>query len=202
MFREKAHFRGVRNETSDVHRHSYVVHNNDNNVVRFSGGTPGQTLTFNQSVGFVTTGSAPNFRLQDLFHMTINANGYVTSFVDNFYAYLRPLSIPFEAPAFPGRGNQRRSARKPNSRLDRTEIGGNLPPKVVGIVPSGLVADTLARGCRGLRGFGSAGSPPLAITALYVLLRSCQSGTGSPVSAPTNSRTASGEARFSTGRCG
>ena len=36
-------------------------------------------------------------------------------------------------------------ALRPNSLRARTDTGGSLPPSVVGIDPSGLVADTLAR---------------------------------------------------------
>ena len=44
------------------------------------------------------------------------------------------------------KGQQGRlNALRPNSLRTKTDTGGSLPPSVVGIDPSGLVADTLAR---------------------------------------------------------
>jgi hypothetical protein len=90
---------------TDLFRNSYVVHNADSDFgdLRISG-NGGQTLTFPQSLTFgqsfalVTTGSAPNFRVNELFHVTANANGSVTSFVDSFTTNTCPTS-PLASPS-------------------------------------------------------------------------------------------------------
>ena len=61
----------------------YVVHDTNNNDIHFQG-SGGEILTFGQSAAMNTTGSAPNFRVQDILHITIAADGSVRSFVDNF----------------------------------------------------------------------------------------------------------------------
>jgi hypothetical protein len=61
---------------------SYVGHetSNDGLHVAFHGAL---VMTVPISFGMVTKGSAPNFRLHSLMHITFNANFSVTSFVDN-----------------------------------------------------------------------------------------------------------------------
>lgn len=49
-------------------------------------GNVGETYTFNQSWKIIGQGQAPNFKLNDHFHVTINANGDVTAVVSDFSA--------------------------------------------------------------------------------------------------------------------
>lgn len=49
-------------------------------------GNVGETYTFNQSWKIIGQGQAPNFKLNDHFHITINANGDVTAIVSDFSA--------------------------------------------------------------------------------------------------------------------
>jgi hypothetical protein len=57
---------------------SYVAQNLANGVDSFSSGAIETATT---SVLMVTTGSALNFRVQLFFHITVNPNGSITSFV-------------------------------------------------------------------------------------------------------------------------
>ena len=68
---------------------TYVVHDSDNPTMHFSG-QGGEVLTFPQSFALVTRGSAPNFEVHVLFHVTITPNGDVSAFVDNFTSTCSP----------------------------------------------------------------------------------------------------------------
>ena len=49
----------------------------------------GVEQTIPQTFSEISNGSAPNFEVHSLFHITVNPNGTVTAFVDNFTASCR-----------------------------------------------------------------------------------------------------------------
>jgi hypothetical protein len=65
---------------SDDLGNSYTIHNTStDSVMRPNSGS--LTETAQQSVGVISAGSAPNFTVDFLFHLTIDANGNLTSFI-------------------------------------------------------------------------------------------------------------------------
>ena len=65
---------------------TYVGNQEDNFVLN---GKVGQAVTEPFTFSEISTGSAPNFIVHALFHVTVNANGTVTASVDNFTAECR-----------------------------------------------------------------------------------------------------------------
>ena len=65
---------------------SYEGNQEDNNEVN---GRVGVEQTFVLTFSEISEGSAPNFEVHVLQHITVNANGTVTSFVDHFTANCR-----------------------------------------------------------------------------------------------------------------
>jgi hypothetical protein len=65
---------------------TYEGNQEDNSVINGRVGVE-QTATFTFSE--ISKGSAPNFEVHALFHLTVNANGTVTAFVNNFTAVCR-----------------------------------------------------------------------------------------------------------------
>jgi hypothetical protein len=61
----------------------YSISNSINEELNFA---VGQTQTFNNTFRIIGQGGAPNFNLHFQQHITVNANGTVTSFIDNFSA--------------------------------------------------------------------------------------------------------------------
>jgi hypothetical protein len=59
----------------------YVVNAVGNTELNFP---VGASITFMESEQVVATGSAPNFLLTDVFHLTVNPDGTTTSFRDGF----------------------------------------------------------------------------------------------------------------------
>jgi hypothetical protein len=66
---------------TDHMENSYVVHNSGNSEEHFSGAYSAEVETFTHSFEMVTTGSVLNFQVKALFHITINPDGSITSFV-------------------------------------------------------------------------------------------------------------------------
>ena len=65
---------------------TYVGNQEDNFVFN---GKVGEEETNQLTFSEISNGSAPNFIVHALFHITVNANGNVTAFVDNFTAECR-----------------------------------------------------------------------------------------------------------------
>ncbi len=45
---------------------------------------PGEVLTLGDSFNLISKGSAPNLTVHELIHYTVNANGDLTAYIDNF----------------------------------------------------------------------------------------------------------------------
>jgi hypothetical protein len=75
------HFEGTAVGKTSGNRYLFVF---SNQTVFYSGGPNPTELTVQNRSRFLSLGPAPNEIVNSLFHFTVNANGVVTAFVDNF----------------------------------------------------------------------------------------------------------------------
>lgn len=64
----------------------YIFHSTRHLTITLN---PGETFTDVTNTKVISSGSAPDFLLHALFHLTITLNGMVTALVDNFTAECR-----------------------------------------------------------------------------------------------------------------